>query len=88
MADEDLFKEEMAFFNEHRQEFVKEARGKVALLKGRQCHGFFDTDVEAYHEGKRLFGDERFMIHDVLEEERIYYEIPLICSSGDFDADI
>ena len=65
MDDPTVFDEELAFFEEHRAEWCKDHLGQTALVKARECFGFFDSDEDAYWEGRRLFGGELFLLHDV-----------------------
>jgi len=73
--DEKALESEMAYFNEHRQEFLEKAFGKFVLIKGQKEYGFYDDDVEAYKAGVELFGLEPFLIKEVLAEDQIH-EIP------------
>ena len=72
-----VLKEEVAFFEKHRREFLQKAPGKFALVKGEELHGFFDTDEAAYEAGVETFGLESFLIKQVLEEDQIH-EIPVL----------
>lgn len=62
---------EIQFFEENREALCREHAGKVALVKGREFVGFFDTELEAYETGVEAFGIEPFMLKTVepLEEE-------------------
>lgn len=68
---------EIAYFEEHREEFVKKAQGKFVLIKRKKDHGFFDTNEKAYEAGVNLFGIEAFLIQEVLPEDRVF-EIPAL----------
>ena len=70
-----LLGSELAYFNEHRQEFLEKAFGKFVLIKGQKDYGFYDDDLKAYKAGVDLFGLEPFLIKEVLAEDRTY-EIP------------
>lgn len=72
-------KNELAYFEAHRAEFLQAHRGKFALIKGEESHGFFDTDRAAYEEGVGLFGGEAFLIKLVAEEDRIEKAPALFC---------
>lgn len=62
---------ELDYFEERRDELCREHLGKVAVVKGREVHGFFDSEMEAYEAGVERFGIEPFMIKKVetLEQE-------------------
>ncbi|MFQ5895020.1 MAG: hypothetical protein ACE5JJ_04270 [Nitrospinota bacterium] len=66
----DLFKEELALFEEKKAELLKSHEGQFALIKGRNLVGVFPTEEEAYKEGIRHFGLESFFIKKVVEEEK------------------
>jgi hypothetical protein len=70
---------EIKYFEEQREEFLKHALGKYALIKGTECVGFFDTVDNAYEEGARRFEGEPFLIQPVLPEDPIN-EIPAFCA--------
>ena len=72
-----LFDEELAYFEEHREEFVKEALRKFVLIKGKKHYGFFDSDDKAYEKGVEIFGLEPFLIKEVLPED-VIYDIPAL----------
>lgn len=64
-------KEELAFFEGHREQLLKEHLGKFALIKGAELIGTFDTDENAYTEGVGKFGIEPFLIHRIEEKDPI-----------------
>jgi hypothetical protein len=66
---EAMFEREQAYFQAHREEWLKTVRGKYALIKGEECIGFYDTDLKAYNEGVQQFGSPPFLIKRVLEED-------------------
>jgi len=57
---------EIQFFEENRAHYVAEHSAKYALIKGRECHGFYDTPDTAYERGIELFRTEPFLIKQVL----------------------
>jgi hypothetical protein len=69
---------EIAYFEAHRDELVKISQGKFALIKGEECFGTFDTAENAYEEGARQFGNEPFLIQEVLPEDPIQ-DMPAFC---------
>lgn len=62
---------EVKYFEEHREELLKLALGKFALIKGTECIGMFDTVDNAYEEGARRFAGEPFLIQQILPEDPI-----------------
>ena len=62
---------EIKYFEEHREELLKRALGKFALIKGTECIGVFDTVDNAYEEGARRFAGEPFLIQQILPEDPI-----------------
>jgi hypothetical protein len=61
--------DEVKFFESMRAEFLKVHAGKFALIKGRECIGFFDDDVRAFEVGVEKFGTEPFLIKRVLPSD-------------------
>lgn len=65
----DTLKEELAFFEEKKQELLASAAGQFALIKGRTLVGIFPTSEQAYTEGVGRFGREAFLIKRIVEYE-------------------
>ena len=63
--------EELAYFREHKEEWLQHHKGKFALVKGRSLVDTFTTDKEAYEAGVRKFGVEAFLINRITEEEPV-----------------
>jgi hypothetical protein len=62
--------DELAFFHQHKQEWIAEHRGEFILLGKRTFGGFHKTHAEAMKAGIRMFGPVRpFLIEQILEEE-------------------
>ena len=61
--------EEMAFFREHKDEWLQHYAGKFALVKGRELIDTFTTDKEAYEAGVKKFGRQPFLIKQIMETE-------------------
>jgi hypothetical protein len=62
---------EVAYFEENREDLLKKAPEKFALIKGSNCLGFFDNEENAYEEGTTLFPGEPFLIQQILPEDII-----------------
>ena len=61
---------ELAFFHQHKQEWVAEHRGEFILLGKQAFGGFYKTHGEAMKAGIRMFGPvSPFLVKQVLEEE-------------------
>lgn len=65
----DVLKEELAFFEEKKQELLRTYPGQFALIKGRSLIGVFPTGQQAYTEGVKSFGREAFLIKLIVEHE-------------------
>lgn len=65
----DTLKEELAFFEEKKQELLASAREQFALIKGRTLIGTFPSSKDAYTEGVGRFGKEAFLIKHIVEHE-------------------
>lgn len=76
----EVLKEELAFFNEKKDELLRTHPGQFALIKGRRLIGVFTTREEAYTEGIRHFGEESFLVHRIVEQEPVE-TVPLLANS-------
>ena len=59
----EVLKEELAFFNEKKDELLRTDPGQFALIKGRTLIGVFATREEAHTEGVQRFCGELFLVH-------------------------
>jgi hypothetical protein len=66
-----MFEEEMAYYNQHRQEFLSKYEWKYLLIKGSELLGTFNDAQQAYTEGLRRFGKVPFLVKQVLREEQV-----------------
>jgi hypothetical protein len=66
-----MFDKELAYYKEHRAEFLAKYEWKHVLIKGSELIGVFDSAEAAYAEGLHRFGNNPFLIKQVLREERI-----------------
>lgn len=76
----EILRDELAFFNEKKDELLRTHPGQFALIKGRTLLGIFPTREEAYAEGVQRFGGESFLVHRVVEEEPVE-QVPLLAYS-------
>ena len=62
--------DELAFFHQHKREWMAEHRGEFILLGKQVFGGFYKTHGEAIKAGIRMFGPVRpFLVEQILEEE-------------------
>ncbi len=59
---------ELAFFEAHRSEWLKDHEGQFILIKGGD-YSFHDTDNEAYQIGIDKYGHSDILIKQVLPED-------------------
>lgn len=62
---------ESQFFERHRVEWLEHHQGKFALIRGEHAEGFFDTAETAYEAGVGVWGNQPFLIKQVLPEDPI-----------------
>jgi hypothetical protein len=67
---------ELQYFNEHRAEFMEQAAGKFALIKGDRLIGMFDSETSAIRNGYQKLGNVPFLVKQVTE-----VDIPLTFTS-------
>lgn len=72
-----MFEEEMAYYNQHRQDFLSKCEWKYVLIKGSELLGTFNDAQEAYTEGLQRFGNVPFLIKQVLRKEQVQ-QIPAL----------
>jgi len=72
---EKMLDEELGYFEEHRQEFLKIGEGKFVLIKGKKHYGFYDSVENAFKAAVEKFGIGPVLIKRVLPEDPIY-DIP------------
>jgi len=62
-------KTELAYYEKHVQDWMKEHEGKYVLLRGEEVAGFFDTPQAAYEAGVSRYGTDPFFIRRVTQDE-------------------
>ena len=65
----ELLKEEIGFYDEHKQEWLAHYQGKFLFIEGTQLVDHFTTFEEAYNAGVARFGGDPFFIEQLLPEE-------------------
>jgi hypothetical protein len=63
------FQAELAYFDAHMAELLRDAQGKYALIRGSELVGIFDTDNAAVRAGFQRFGNEAFLVKHIVEAE-------------------
>ncbi len=69
--DRSVLAQELEYFEQNREEFLKHYDGQFALVKGSELHGTFTKEVEAFEAGVELFGTAPFLIKQVLESDTL-----------------
>jgi hypothetical protein len=68
-APDESLKDELGYFQERKDELLKQFRGQFALIRGRELFGTFTTYAEAYEAGVKMFGNAPMLIRRIAEEE-------------------
>src|SRR5712692_849584 len=69
MSEQNPLQTELEYFQKHKQEYLKLYKGQFVLIKGEEFAGTFTTEAEAYKEGLEKFGNEPFLIKQVLDND-------------------
>jgi len=69
MSEQNLLQTELEYFQKHKQEYLKLYKGQFVLIKGENFAGAFTTDAEAYKAGLEKFGNQPFLIKQVLDND-------------------
>ena len=69
MAQKNVLQKELDFFNKKKAELLKIYKGQFVLIKGEKFIGAFTQDSEAYKAGLEQFGNNPFLIKQVLEDD-------------------
>lgn len=64
-----ILKKELEYFKKNIIDYLKHYKNSFVLIKGNEFGGSFTTEKEAYDEGVRKFGNEPFLIKQVLDKE-------------------
>lgn len=62
-------KAEREYFDAQRAELLKDQKDKFLLIKGQRLVGTFTTFKEAYERGVSEFGQEPFLVKQLVEHE-------------------
>jgi hypothetical protein len=66
-----MLEQELAFYEEHRTEWLTKHPGRFVLVNGRELIGVFDNQDDALSEGARRFGLASFLVRRVEEAEEL-----------------
>jgi hypothetical protein len=65
----DMLDEEIKFFDESLDDWLKQNAGMIALIKGRELIGVYNTEDEALVEGARRYQLQSFLIRRIVREQ-------------------
>jgi len=68
---QESLREEIAFFDSMRAEWLKDHGGEWALVRGRELLGFFPSLEEAYTHGRDRFGNDPFLVKRVVPSDPV-----------------
>jgi hypothetical protein len=66
-----MFEEELAYYDKNRADFLSKYEWKYLLIRGNELVGVFDKAPDAYAEGLKRYGNNPFLIKQVLREEPV-----------------
>jgi hypothetical protein len=69
MSDTNILQKELTYYEKHKQEYLKFYKGQFVLIKEDQLVQAFITDQEAYRAGLEKFGNQPFLIKQVLADD-------------------
>ncbi len=61
-----MLEEEREYYAEHLSEWLNRHAGRVALIKGQQLVGVYDTENDAMSDGARRFGATSFLVRRII----------------------
>lgn len=69
MPEEKSLQKEYQYYLKIKADLLKQSRGKFALLKDERLVGTYDTDQDSYNAGLELFGNVRFLIIRIQDDD-------------------
>jgi hypothetical protein len=69
MTEKHILQTELRFYERNKSDYLKNYKGQFVLIKGERLIGAFTTDAEAYKAGLEQFGNQPFLIKQVLEDD-------------------
>lgn len=67
--DDTVLNEEIQYFDESLEDWLKQYPGMVALVKGRNLIGVYNTEEEALAEGARRYQLQPYLIRHIVREQ-------------------
>ena len=64
-----VLKEEIQYFDESLEDWLKQYTGMVALVKGGELIGVYNTEDEALIEGARRYQLQPFLVRRIIREQ-------------------
>ncbi len=64
-----MLEKELETYEAHKSELLGTDRGRFVLIKNDQVHGTFDSQMDAIRQGYRLFGNQPFLVKEIVEIE-------------------
>jgi len=64
--------QELAYFKKHQDELVERYEGKFLIIKDQKVEGAYDSEIDAYTDGKAKFELGTFLIQECLPGENTY----------------
>jgi len=68
-----VLEKELKTYNSLKNKLLEESRGKFALIKGQDLIGVFENRETALSEGYKRFGNEEFLVKEIIEVEAIHF---------------
>src|SRR5260370_26815144 len=68
MTEKNPLQTELNYYEKNKQEYLKLYNNQFVLIKGTQFVGTFTTDAEAYRAGLEKYGNQPFLIKQVLPD--------------------
>ena len=64
-----MLDEEIKYFNESLEDWLKQYSGRIALVKGQELIGVYNTEDEALAEGARRYQLQPFLVRHIIREQ-------------------
>ncbi len=78
-ASEPHLQDELATYDQHRDELLKQAAGKFVLVHGTAIAGVFESQMQAVNAGYERFGNVPFLVKQVVAVETpLIFATPLL----------
>jgi hypothetical protein len=68
-----VLEQEVRTWLAHRDELIRQAPGKIVVIKGDSVFGLFNDEGEAYAQAYHHFGNVPLLIRPVQMGEKVYY---------------